>query len=65
MIDISAGVEYGCNTPQCTAKGLPRDMFSLDKRATGGKRVVVCRDCRKLAHQSSIKSYRLDYTLKW
>ncbi|MBI3685689.1 hypothetical protein HY250_04755 [Candidatus Azambacteria bacterium] len=58
-------VTYACDTPGCAAKELPREMWSLDKRATKGKRVIVCRDCRRLAHQEGVKSYRLDYTLKW
>lgn len=65
MTDIGAVVKFQCNATPCTASGLSREMWSLDKKATGGKRVIVCRECRKLAHQQGIKSYRLDYTHKW
>ena len=58
-------VTYRCDTPGCGSTGLPTEMWTLDKRVTGGRRVVACRNCRRLAHQEKVKTYRLDYSLKW
>ncbi|MEK7520238.1 MAG: hypothetical protein AAB581_03305 [Patescibacteria group bacterium] len=56
---------YSCSVTGCGTTGPADRMYSLDKRATSGKRVVVCPPCGKLAWKEGIRTYKLSDTLRY
>lgn len=61
-----AGQEkYSCQTPGCKATGQADQMWTLHKRATGGKLVIVCGPCGKLARREKVRTFNLSDTLQY
>jgi len=55
--------KYSCQNPGCGATGSADQMWTLDLRATGGKKVVVCAPCGRLARKEKIRTFKMSDTL--
>ena len=51
--------KYSCQNPGCGATGTADQMWTLDLRATGGKKVVVCAPCGRLARKEKIRTFKM------
>ena len=56
--------KFICSVEPCGFSGPADKMWNLDRKATGGKLVVVCGRDASLARRHGIRAYRLSETIR-